>query len=396
MPAKITLTEEIKNHIINYLKEGLTDVQIGKKLNLGRKTVGKFRKELGYGSYKDIKQEEIDIVTEMCNNGNYLAEIEKETKLSRPRILKIVKENNLNLNPADIMTGETEKLFLKLYEEGKMDSEIAKILNIKRGTIFSYRKRRNLPTKFDYSKINKIDNNKFEELFNKGLSDYAIAKELNMSPDGIYSHRQRYGYLREDLRPNKPIELTDFQKQVLIGTLLGDSSFKVWKDCINPSISCAHGIKQKEYCEHKTKIFESLGAKCTYHKRNIADKRNGIFYEDYTMFIPANPILKSWYESLYKKVKVIPFDLLDNFTEVSLAFMYMDDGSFNGSSYTIATNCFQRDELNKFRDFLFEKFGLTTSLFKNNVLYIRAESRTLFARLIYKYVIPCMQYKLHI
>lgn len=283
----------------------------------------------------------------------------------------------------------------RLYNQGKMDSEISKELGIKRQAIQYFRTKNNMPTKFTYSKISKINKEKFEKLFYKGLSDYAIAKELNMSPDGVYSHRMRHNYYRKDLRLNQEVELSKFQKEVLLGTLLGDSSFRLGKDCKNPAISCAHGIKQKEYCEYKTKIFENLGAHCRYNKRHIADKRTNKLYEDYTMFIPANPNLKSWYNSFYNnKVKRIPFNLFEYFTEASLAFMYMDDGSKINSTYTMATNCFTKDEITKFRIFLLEKFNLETTMFKSHVLYIKQNSAHHFTELIKPYIIPSMQYKL--
>lgn len=283
----------------------------------------------------------------------------------------------------------------KLYEQGKMDSEISKELGIKRQAVQRFRAKNNMPTKFTYSKISKINKEEFEKLFYKGLSDYAIARELNVSSDGIYSYRMRHSYYRKDLRLNQEIELSKFQKEVLLGTLLGDSSFRLGKDCKNPAISCAHGIKQKEYCEHKTKIFENLGAHCKYSKRHIADKRTNKLYEDYTMFIPANPNLKSWYSSFYNnKIKRIPFNLFEYFTEVSLAFMYMDDGSKIGNTYQIATNCFTKDEITKFRIFLLEKFNLETSMFKSHVLYIKQCSAYHFTKLIKPYIIPSMQYKL--
>jgi transposase-like protein len=45
---------------------------------------------------------------------------------------------------------------ITLYNEGKMDSEIAKIVGIKRATICYFRKKQGLITKFTYSKISKI------------------------------------------------------------------------------------------------------------------------------------------------------------------------------------------------------------------------------------------------
>lgn len=294
------------------------------------------------------------------------------------------------------ITEEMKSQLILLYNDNKTDSEIAKVLKVTSGAIYYWRKKLGLKSKFTYSKISKININKFEDLFNKGLSDYVIAKELNVSPSGIYSYRIRHKYIRKkNLKFNIAIQLSDFQKQVLLGTLLGDASLKMGKGSVNPAIQCTHSIKQKEYCEYKTKIFENLGAYCKYHKRNIPDKRNGILYEDYMLYIPANPELKYWYSCFYKNgKKVIPFELFEYFTEASLAFMFMDDGCKTGKNYSIATICFTKEELLEFRKFLFNKFNIETSLMSNNILYIRACSRELFTNLISPYFCNSMKYKL--
>lgn len=395
MQKILELSTEIKNQIKELALQGAKDTEISKLFNIDRKEVGRFRKENNIASYKDVTTEKVEQIRNLCSEGKCLSKITKEVKMSSAKIKRIAKDYNITIPSSRIITKEIELELLNLYNQGLMDSEISKKLNISQSTIYYYRSTHNLPTKFTYDKISKIDTEKFVELFNKGLSDYAIAKELNMSPDGVYSYRMRYSYLREDLRLNKAIELSDFQKQVLLGTMLGDSSFKMTKASVNPAISCAHGVKQKEYCEYKTKIFENLGAVCTYHKRNIPDKRNNKYYEDYTMYVPANPKLKDWYNAFYKKGrKVIPFELFDNFTEVSLAFMFMDDGSNAKYGCNIATNCFSEEELRKFRIFLFEKFNLETSMHKSHSLYIHHKSKKLFMRLISPYIIDCMQYKL--
>lgn len=115
------------------------------------------------------------------------------------------------------------------------------------------------------------------------------------------------------------------------------------------------------------------------------------------MEIPANPELLPIYKSFYLDGKKhIPFNLLDKFSEVSLAFLFMDDGCKTSCSYSIATNCFDLKELEEFRIFLKRKFNLETSIFKSKVLYIRAKSRDIFTSLVSPYIIPCMQYKLHV
>lgn len=294
------------------------------------------------------------------------------------------------------ITDLMKEQLIALYNQGKMDSEIAKEINVTRSAIYYWRKKLNLKSKFTYSKISKIDNKEFEKLFYSGYTDNQIAEKLKMSADGIYAHRKRNGYIRENYNISKPKILSEYQKQVLLGTMLGDSSFKKTPDMVNPGITCGHGIKQKEYCEHKTIIFENLGAKCKYYKRNTPDKRNGKYYEVYTMRVPANPELKEWYNSFYQNGKKrIPFELFEYFTEISLAFMFMDDGSKTECGYTIATNCFTEAEITKFRLFLMSKFNLETTMYKRHVLYVRAKSVQKFTDLISPYIIPSMQYKLH-
>lgn len=294
------------------------------------------------------------------------------------------------------ITETMKEQLIALYNQGKMDSEIAKELKVTNSAIHYWRKKLNLKSKFDYSKISKIDKNKFEELFKLNVSDYKIAKILNISPEGVYCYRKRHGYYRENLTENKTIELSTFQKEVLIGIMLGDGWLGIGKQCKNPKFRTAHCNKQKEYSEHITTIFKNLNWKCYYSKRKTPDKRNGIYYESYVVESPTNSALAYFYNAFYNnKKKIIPFNLFKDFTEISLAFMFMDDGSKTKNSYTIATNCFTKDEIDKFRIFLKQKFDIETSMFKSKVIYILSKSKNKFTSLIKPYIIPCMQYKLH-
>lgn len=81
----------------------------------------------------------------------------------------------------------------------------------------------------------------------------------------------------------------------------------------------------------------------------------------------------------------------------------MDDGSKTRSNskegqitYTIASCGFDKESLELFQKFLFNKFNIETTITKDNRLYIRVNSRNLFEYLILPYVkeVPCMLYKL--
>lgn len=296
------------------------------------------------------------------------------------------------------ITEEQKAQMLSLYEEGKMDSEIAKILgNVTPSAICYWRKKLGLKSKFTYEKISKIDAQKCKELFEQGLSDYKIANILGVSPDGIYSHRQRYGLIRNgNLAENKEIPLSQEQKEFMIGTMLGDASMAIGKYCKNPRFTCMHCAAQKEYAEYKTSLFATLGARCVFRKRHTADKRNGKYYENYTIEIPANPSLLKIYNSFYKNgVKHIPFDLLNDFTDKSLALWYMDDGyRIRNVGYVLCTNCFNIEELVKMQFVLKAKFGLETSIWKDRCLYIKKNCVKKFNALILPYICECMSYKI--
>lgn len=245
-------------------------------------------------------------------------------------------------------------------------------------------------------KISKIDNVKeeFEKLFLKGLSDYKIAKILNIDHSTIFQYRKKHGYIRPSLREAKTIPLTQDNIEILLGTLMGDSSLS--KKQINTRLTCEHGIKQKEYCKYKADLLSNLNINFKYNKRKTADKRNGKYYESCILRSKSNKALNYLYDAFYhNNKKVIPFELLNNFTAKSLAFMFMDDGYKISNGYALSTNCFTEEEIIKFRKFLFNKFNLETSMFKTHIIYIHKKSVKIFNSLVLPYICECMKYKLH-
>lgn len=271
----------------------------------------------------------------------------------------------------------------ELTELGYMDSEIVKQFgNITDGAIYYWRKKLGIKSKFSYEKNSKIDHSKLVELFNAGLSDYKIAKELNVKPCSIFSYRKYHNIGRDrNLKYNKSNPISQFQLEVLIGTLFGDGSMR--RINTNAYFSCMHGIKQKEYCEHKYQILKSLEAKLFIHKRKTIDKRTGVYYEDCTVKLPCNPDLNYLFDNFYPNgKKVMPKNVLKDYSEVSLAFHYMDDGCKSKNGYVLATQSFSKEDNLFFIDFLKSKFNLEATLWKRNVIYITNESKSLFRSLI--------------
>lgn len=80
--------------------------------------------------------------------------------------------------------------FMRLYEAGLSDGEIARKFGVNVSSIRDHRKKHNLPTK---RPRDRFDKDKFMELYEQGLTDGEIAKELNLTTAYICARRQKLG-----------------------------------------------------------------------------------------------------------------------------------------------------------------------------------------------------------
>lgn len=196
-------------------------------------------------------------------------------------------------------------------------------------------------------------------------------------------------------------DITKIQHEFFAGCMLGDGNMKIPKGCKNAMFQCQHGPNQYEYNKWKSEILKSLGAKFYTYTRKTPSKKTGKIYESNITITNCNPNITYFYNMLYSTgKKKITDEILNNFTEFSLAILYMDDGSKTtndeNSSYTIASCGFDKESLIKFQKFLYNKFHIETTITLDNRIYIKVNSRNLFEYLITPYIkqVPCMLYKL--
>ena len=146
---------------------------------------------------------------------------------------------------------------VELHKEGKTDAEIASIMNVSRQLIQFHRSKLGLASNFSYLSFRKMNYTEAEKLVREGKTDREIAELLGVKEISVYFFRKRNNIQRDNLLINKAIEMTDRQRSIILGSLLGDASLR--KTNINPIFTCEHGIKQLEYCKWKAKELESLG-----------------------------------------------------------------------------------------------------------------------------------------
>jgi len=196
------------------------------------------------------------------------------------------------------------------------------------------------------------------------------------------------------------VELTDFQKQMIMGSVLGDGTITK-----SGAYSCSHSIKQKEYFDHKRQVLYNLHSNCSqryihsyaYLKKDAESIHfttgcNKYLYEMRKIFYPEGK-------------KVFPYNyLVDNMTEEGLAYWYCDDGSFDQGYCYFHTYGYGYEEQEKIQMILKNKFSISTSIRKKNEEWRHIDKRNylsmdrknsnLFIDLIRPHIIPSMLYKI--
>ena len=277
----------------------------------------------------------------------------------------------------------------ELYNQGKNDNEIAKELNCRSSVIQAYRKKNNLSSNFNYKC--KIENllEDIKELKKQGLGNRKISELLNIPRTSLM-----YLFRKHNLENIKYIpkyaNLNYFQKSVLIGSLLGDSSIS--KKYI---LNIGHGLKQEEYYKHKIQLL-SPNIKFLEYRREKIDKRTNNLYISLQAYSNKYEDIVNLKELLYiNSKKEITKEILKDFNEISLAYLYMDDGNYEKYGAKIALCNFSNNSLILFQNFLKNKWNIDTSIHKDKTLYIKANSKKTFIQLISSYIIPSMLYKIN-
>ena len=187
--------------------------------------------------------------------------------------------------------------------------------------------------------------------------------------------------------------LTDIQREVLVGTILGDGSIKLSVSGKAARLQICQSFDYKEFVFWKKSIFKEWvlsGPK--YYKVN-----NSLIFRTV-----SHPEIYKFYSKFYiNKIKIVPKDINNILkSNLSLAVWFMDDGNGyrKNDAYRLSTYAFGYNGNLLLQKCLFENFGIKTSLIKDSKGYqiyipITGGVSDKIKKLIYKYIIPTMRYK---
>lgn len=184
--------------------------------------------------------------------------------------------------------------------------------------------------------------------------------------------------------------LTQLQKSIIIGSLLGDGYLRIMPGRKNAFLEINQSIAAKEYVDWK---FNALKNICNLEPKQRKGKNERIAYRFFTR---QHQELTELYRKFYiGKEKIIPSDLQLN--PVILSIWFMDDGSrCTNSDFYLNTQKFSIQDQEKLIEKL-NQIGLEARLNKDkNYFRIRFLTQSIpkLKELMEKYIVSSMHYKL--
>lgn len=190
---------------------------------------------------------------------------------------------------------------------------------------------------------------------------------------------------------------------LLFGSLLGDS----WAECRNKHTKSVRFILQQEnsnmeYLHWYHKYLSQRGY-CSpkIPKKYLSLKNKVRYYYKISTYSFSN--IKWLYDEFYyNRVKRLPRHNVTRLllTPLAIAVWFMDDGSRCSAGVKIATNGFEKKDLERIKKIIKELYSINTqiqSAGKKNqfIIYIPKSEMPLFSKLIKPYMISSMYYKLN-
>jgi len=181
------------------------------------------------------------------------------------------------------------------------------------------------------------------------------------------------------------LELSQRQKEILIGCILGDAYIS-----LPGKIRIEQSTKQRDYVDWK---YQELRSLCYPAQPREIIHILPTGKQHTSVFFLLRQYFRSWRSIFYEgRIKIFPRDL--PITPLSVAVWYMDDGCWTGKKALICAESFDGIYRENMQKAFIDQYGIETVVGKNGRLVIRKKFHDQFFSLIAPHIIPSMKYKL--
>lgn len=205
-------------------------------------------------------------------------------------------------------------------------------------------------------------------------------------------------YSKEIEAHKKTLSLNKLQREILVGLILGDGHLETQNNGKTYRLKVEQSADKAEYVKWLYKNFENF----VLNKPKIKEKtRNGVVTKNIWFTTLSHGSFRFYAQQFYANgKKVIPKIIGKLLTPLGMAVWFMDDGSIKSKFHKariINTQCFTKKEVLFLIKILKDKFKIDTKLREQKdgyQIYILSESADKFRKIIEKYIIDSMKYKL--
>ena len=197
----------------------------------------------------------------------------------------------------------------------------------------------------------------------------------------------------------KGIELTNVQRSIIIGLILGDGHLETQDRGKTYRLKVEHSIKQKDYVDWLyDKLKNIVASKPKLKEKKLKDgEYNSYWFTTYSL-----GLFRFYGQQFYPDgKKIIPRIITKLLNPLAVAVWFMDDGSFKSNrhkTFIIHTLGYGKEDLLKVKKSFKEKFDIGVELHRQKGnkfrLYVFSESAGKLKRIIEPYIIPTLRYKL--
>lgn len=223
-------------------------------------------------------------------------------------------------------------------------------------------------------------------------TDTEIAQYIGIDSRRVGDIRNRIGLKRND-PSERPVIITEVQKQMLIGGIVGDMCIFKDKKAIYHRMNLAHSLKQEQYLLLKRSLLGDLFSDPV--RNSWVDKRTEKEYHEIRIQSQTHKIFTDLYNKWYEDGKKVIHDDIWDLSDLGLAIIYFDDGCKTRHGYEIYLNDYSKKDIEKLADVMTRKFDLKCTTPKlGNTVYVKAESKERFKRILKPYITRDTEYKL--
>jgi hypothetical protein len=201
-------------------------------------------------------------------------------------------------------------------------------------------------------------------------------------------------YSRQTEKKKSPLKLTDEQREILVGVILGDAHLETQTKGKTYRIKFEYGIKNKSYANHLYEIFKQWVLTPPQLKQD--ETHNNIWFQTV-----SSGAFRFYAHQFYDgKRKCVPKLIHRYLTNRAIAYWYMDDGSIKSresKGVIFNTHSFIKSDIELLINCLNSRFNFEAGLRKQKdgyQIYISGRSYERFLEIVEPYIHKSMRYKI--